>query len=515
MEQGYTKAMAEHRIYSGGLSIYTTMDREIQEVMEEVYITRHEEFFPVQDVGTIPLQSSMVILDPKNNNVLGIVGGRGEKTTARGFCRASVARRQPGSSIKPVSVYGPALEIGLIDWGTPLNDLPFAVINGRDWPSNTVTGGYTAATSLSTAVTVSKNAAAVRVLDKLTPEYAFRFMNQELNVKSIVDREVTASGEVFSDIGLGQLALGGLTHGITNLELTAAFGMFTNDGIFTKPRSFTRVLDPRGNVLINNTPKRNVVMSAENAYIMTRLMQGVVDNPGGTARGGLGMRNRIQVAGKTGTTDSEKDLWFIGYTPYYLCGIWFGYDNPTFIGRRGGNPHLTLFNSVMDYIHEPIYSDPLSFVQPDTVIQARYCTRSGLAPVTGANCNPAMGLYAKGFEPTQPCTCRNPDEEEEDEDEEDESEDEDVEPETEPPPETTRADNPDESENNNIEIEITTVPPPESTAEPEPVTEEPTIPAETVPEEATEERIEEIIETEPQAELPPEITDDDNLVTAE
>ena len=498
-EHGLTREMAAHRIFSGGLSIYVTMDKDIQDVMENVYIERHNEFFPQQAEGAIPLQSSMVILDPKNNNVLGIVGGRGEKTVARGYCRASFARRQPGSSIKPISVYGPALEAGIIDWGTPLKDTPYEVINGRNWPSNAVTGGYEGVTTLVRAIQISKNAAAVHVLDQLTPEYSFQFLTRELNVKSLVEKEVNAAGQVHTDVGLGQLGLGGLTYGITNLELTAAFGMFTNDGIFTKPRSFTRVLDPRGNVLINNQPERNAVLSAENAYIMTRLLQNVVDF--GTARG-LGMRSRIQVAGKTGTTNSEKDLWFVGYTPYYLCGIWFGYDDPTYIGRGRGNPHLTLFNSVMDYIHQPFYGNPLTFEQPDTVIQARYCVRSGMAPNIGV-CGTAQGYYAKGYEPSEICDYCSAEPEEAEEEEIEET----TEPATEPPPETIR----------HTEV-ITTddwaFPLIDITNPPEIITEAPQ--TEPPPEEITEPITTEAVpETEPQTEPPPPATDDENLVRAE
>ena len=277
--------------------------------------------------------------------------------------------------------------------------------------------------------------------------------------------------------------------------------MFANNGIFTKPRSFTKVLDPRGNVLINNQPERNAVLSAENAYIMTRLLQNVVEF--GTARG-LGMKSRIQVAGKTGTTNSEKDLWFVGYTPYYLCGVWFGYDAPTYIGRGRGNPHLNLFNSVMDYIHQPFYGDPLMFEQPDTVIQARYCIRSGMAPVIGV-CGSGQGFYAKGFEPSEECdVCVFvPEEEEEEEIEET------TERPTEPPPETTK---PPE-----VTTEPTTdwFPPPDITNPP--VTEEPqTFPPEEITQPVTTDPVitEQISETEPQFTLPI-LTDDENLVQPE
>jgi penicillin-binding protein 1A len=477
------------------------MDREIQEIMEYVYT--HDEFFPQQPEGAIPFQSAMVVLDARDNSIRGIVGGRGEKTTVRGFCRASIGRRQPGSSIKPVSVYAPALELGLIDWGTPLPDRSFMTINGRSWPVN-FPAGFEGTVSLQRAMASSKNTTAVHVLNWITPEYVFRFMHDDLNVRSLVEREVNAAGREFSDIGLAQLALGGLTHGVTPLELTASFGIFTNDGIFTKPRSFTRVEDARGTVIINNAPEQDVVLSAENAFIMTRLMQGVVDgpDPGATARGRLSMRANIEIAGKTGTTDDEKDLWFIGYTPYFICGVWFGYDTPTFINRRGTTPHLDLFNSVMDAIHQPVYDDPSTFEQLDTIVEAPHCIRSGMAP--GPGCGRRMGIYAGDFAPSETCTvCRVVvavvEEVEEDEENEDNNENENENNEE----STETADN-NESDNANEPPEATqpdiliepepedeiNIPPPEITEQPEAIIEEidePPLP--------TEEIIEAIIES--------------------
>lgn len=411
MELGYPRAAASQIVFSGGLNIYTTIDYHIQSVMEYVYIYNHEQFFPPQPAGAVPIQSAMVVMNPRNGNILGVVGGRGDKV-ARGLNRATQSRRQPGSAIKPVSVYGPAIEFGHMTWGTPLDDTPFMLLNRNMWPVNLPRGtdGFISPVA---AMAISKNTTAVRMLDRLTPEISFRFMYHDLNMKSLVEREVRPNGRVLTDVALAPLALGGLTHGITVLELTAGFGAFAADGIFTVPRTFTRITDQTGSVVIENAPERRIVVSEETAFIMTRLMQTVMTHPQGTGRS-LRMRNRIEVAGKTGTTNEERDRWFVGYTPHLLAGVWMGYDDPRRLGVRG-SPAMNLWNDVMEYIHQPVFDNPelmRRFEMPPGIVQAHYCRDSGMAP--GENCrldlrgnrisaNP--GYFARGNAPTpsEPC----------------------------------------------------------------------------------------------------------------
>ncbi|MCL2159229.1 MAG: penicillin-binding transpeptidase domain-containing protein, partial [Oscillospiraceae bacterium] len=317
------------------------------------------------------------------------------------------------SSIKPVSVYAPAIDQGIINWGTPMEDEPSMILNNKWWPTN-YPAGNEGLISLSRAIAVSKNTIAVRVLQELTPEASFRFLTDQLGISSLVE-EMTMGGKVYTDIAYAPLALGGLTKGVSVYELTAAYSMFVNEGIYTKPRSYTLVTDQNDNVILDNMPKQKIVIEPETAWIMTKLLKGVVED--GTAKG-LRMKNKIEVAGKTGTTNEEYDRWFIGYTPYYLCGCWFGYDTPKYMNvpAGDGNPPMLLFNYVMDKIHEPVYENPKTFPELPTIIEARYCKRSGMAP--GPDCDwTDMGYYSKKTAPSEMCDFCQPEEEEEEEEE--------------------------------------------------------------------------------------------------
>jgi len=282
----------------------------------------------------------------------------------------------------------------------------------RMWPTNFPAGnqGYI---NLPAAMAVSKNTAAVQILDKLSPKYSFDFMYNELNMHSLVERMVQPSGKVLSDIDIAPLALGGMTTGVTVYEITAAYMVFANKGIYSTPRSYTEVKDSGGNTILNNRLEQKTVISEETAFIMTKLLEQVIIGAGGTGRG-LQMRGKVDVAGKTGTTNDDCDRWFIGYTPYFLCGAWFGYDQPRYLGvnRGAGNPPLMLFHYVMDTIHGELYDlygDPKSFEKPPGIIEALYCWDSGMAP--GPNCaldprgssRRSMGYFERGSEPAEPC----------------------------------------------------------------------------------------------------------------
>jgi len=454
-----TLNQASHKVFSGGLKIYSCMDEDIQSLMQWVFA--RDEFFPAQSEGAIKYQAAMVVLDPFNGDLLGIVGGRGDKVQ-RGLNRASMSQRQPGSSIKPISVYAPALDLGVINWGTPMNDSPSMIINKKPWPPN-YPAGNEGQISLSRAVAVSKNTVAVRVLRDLTPEKSFRFCYDEVNMKSLVDELVLPSGQIKTDIDVAPMALGGLTKGVSVYELTAAYSMLANRGIYSKPRSYTKVEDQDGNIILDNRPEKNPVIEAETAWIMTKLLRGVVEN--GTAKG-LPMANKIEVAGKTGTTNDDFDRWFIGYTPYYLCGCWFGYDKPKYLGVDvgPGNPPLMLFNYVMDVIHEDFYGDPKVFEDLPTVVEAWFCKRTGLAPGPGCDWK-EKGYYAKGSEPMEECDVCQPVEEEEEE--------ETTEP-IEGAKETTEPADKDKNEEATVSSEVPTSGTTEAPT-PAPVTEEPTI----------------------------------------
>jgi len=221
---------------------------------------------------------------------------------------------------------------------------------------------------------------------------------------------VMPNGQIKTDIDIAPLALGGLTNGVSVYELTAAYAMFANKGVYSKPRSYTVVKDQNNNIILENLPDQKPVISPETAYIMTDLLMEVVKS--GTAYG-LQMSGAVEVAGKTGTTNDDCDRWFVGYTPYYICGVWFGYDEPKYLGvdRGRGNPPLLLFQYIMDHIHKPFYGgEPKSFEMPPSLVEKAFCRDSGMAPGPDCELDPRgkrieMGWFAKGSEPVEPCDC--------------------------------------------------------------------------------------------------------------
>ena len=324
-QYGYSREYASSLIYSGGLQIYITMDRTVQSAMEEVF-EDPDSFQTVSD-GIQP-ESAMVVMDPYTGDVLGIVGGRGKKTGRREFNRATQSKRQVGSSIKPITVYAPAMDLGLIEYSTVMDDTPFNYMAslGRYWPVN-APNVYGGKITVNEAVMKSKNTIAVKVLDKMTPEYSYNFAKNKLHLDSLVD----------SDNALAPLALGGLTNGLTVLEMTAAYTIFPNGGSYSSPRMYSKVLDSNGTVLLENKIEQEPVISVGTATVMTKIMQNAV--AGGTAAA-ITLDKKINIAGKTGSTNEDKDRYFAGFTPYYVGACWFGYDTPKNLVKFKSNPAM-------------------------------------------------------------------------------------------------------------------------------------------------------------------------------
>ena len=294
----------------------------------------------------------MIIIYPYTGDVLGLAGGRGEKSQNRILNRATQAKRPCGSSIKPVSVYGPAIDTGVATMGSIYDDCPVITDKeGKMWPHNLpdVYNGYT---SVQDALRRSVNTIAVRLLRDVGIDYSFEFMKETLNMNSLVESYTTASGYTISDKAEAPLALGQFSYGITLWELTAAYGMFQNDGIYCKSRLWYQVCDSEGNVILRNEPEYEMAISEESADIMTMMMENVVA-PGGTASY-LTLRNRVDVAGKTGTTTADFDRTFIGYTPYYVCGCWFGYDMNQALSDFGQSPSVIVWDKVMNLLQDKI-----------------------------------------------------------------------------------------------------------------------------------------------------------------
>ncbi|MDP4109774.1 MAG: PBP1A family penicillin-binding protein, partial [Bacillota bacterium] len=370
----YSKELATKLLYSGGLQIYSTIDVDIQSKMDQVFL--NEKNFPgvKGKDGSMP-QAAMVIVDPYTGNVLAMYGGRGAKTVNRGLNRATQAYRSPGSSIKPLSVYAPAIEYGLITPATVMDDVPKDfTVNAKGWPKND-DNIYNGRLTVQKAVEVSNNTIPVEIMQKLTPQKSFDFMQNNMNIK-LVETRKASNGKTQTDIALAPLALGGLTKGVTVLEMAAGYSTFVNKGIYNKTRTYTKVVDSNGTVILENKPETNIAMKEKTSYYMLDLLKGVVTGPSGTGRrAALG---NIAVAGKTGTTTGSNDRWFVGLTPYYVGTVWFGYDNPQEVRGVTSNPSLLIWKAVMQKVLEG-YS-PRQFEDHSGFVSTQICLDSGLRP---------------------------------------------------------------------------------------------------------------------------------------
>ncbi|MBZ4646798.1 MAG: penicillin-binding protein family [Clostridia bacterium] len=397
-EKGYSKAIASKMLYTGGLKIYATIDPTIQNAMDKVF--KDPKNFP-QIKGDIQPEAAMLIMDPYTGQVKGMVGGRGEKTAKRTLNRATQTVRQPGSAIKPIGVYAPALEYGLITPATVIDDVPIT-ING--WSPKNYDNKFHGLTPIRTAIEWSRNIPAVKVLDKLGIDNSFNFLKTNVAITSLVEREKRQDGKIYTDKNLNSLALGGLTDGISVLEMTAAYVPFVNNGKYTSPYTYTKVLDYEGKVLLEKKKKTHIAMSEQTAFLMTQMLKSVVQQGTGTpAR----LSNNMPAAGKTGTTSDDKDRWFVGFTPYYVAATWFGYDEPKEIKVSGTNPAIVLWRAVMDEIHKGL--EVKDFPQPLGIVQAQVCIDDGKKPTELCYKDPRgprvrTEYFKKGTEPKEECT---------------------------------------------------------------------------------------------------------------
>ncbi|MCL2081294.1 MAG: transglycosylase domain-containing protein [Oscillospiraceae bacterium] len=397
-----TEQYANMLIYGGGLTIESTIDTRIQGIIDEVY--SNDENFPVVKDSEKP-QSSLLILDPYSGEVLGFAGGRGIKTGNLVRNLPNHAQRQPGSAIKPVTVYAAAFDMGFITPYSVIDDIP-SDNNGAVWPRNSG-GAYRGRTNVITAVQNSVNTIAVRIVESITPAKAFYFGRDTLGLKSLVEeRWVTRSNdrqEMLTDIQRSPLALGGLTRGLTVRELTAAYATFANRGMYSAPHTYKRVLDANGNVLLDNNAPPEVAIKEKTAHYMNVVLQQAVTS-------GTGARARLTdmpTAGKTGTTNDDFDRWFTGYTPYYAGGSWYGFTIPKKIRlEQSTNPALAMWKLVMDEIHEDL--ERREFFKPDGLVNASYCLDSGFTPTDNCRLDPrgsrvATGAYFSEDVPKMPC----------------------------------------------------------------------------------------------------------------
>ena len=387
--KGYTKTQATNLLYSGGLKVYTTQDSNIQTILDEeyadpsnypdevqyeldyaltvtdpdgnqvnyskemlqlyfqnedpsfdllfdspeegqTYVDRYKENIlangskvVAERVNFAPQpQSSMSVIDQQTGYVKALIGGRGEKTASLTLNRATDTTRQPGSTFKIVSTYAPALNEKGMSLATTFEDEPYEYPDGS--PVNNATRSYNGTTTIRTAIQNSINVVAVKCLEQVTPELGLQYLDNFgfTTLAHGTEADTDANGNVWSDANLAT-ALGGITRGVTNIELCASYAAIANGGTYIKPIYYTKILDHNGNVLIENTSAGRSVIKESTAYLLTSAMEDVVKKGTGTAC----QLDNMAVAGKTGTTEAYNDLWFVGYTPYYTCAVWSGYDN--------------------------------------------------------------------------------------------------------------------------------------------------------------------------------------------
>ena len=400
---GYTYGAASMLVYRGGLTIETAMDETLQRTVEDYYAELAH--FPTGENGRP--QSSFILIDPATGDILAVAGAIGEKTASRLQSYATDTRRPAGSCIKPLTVYAPALERGLITWASIYEDEPLTQKNGLPWPAN-ADGLYRGRVTVGQAMAWSMNPVAVRILEQVGAEQAFAFARDRLGMKSLIP----ADGPRANDLTLASLALGQQSRGVTVRELTAAYTVFT-DGIYRTPLSYHRVLDREGKVILENPPADESAraISPENAALMTRLLAAVTTE--GTAARYMTLTKTlgIETAGKTGTTQNNCDRWFIGYTPRLLAGVWMGYDYPAELKGIQGNPCVTIWDDLMKTC-ETRYcgaSPKQAFDLPPNLIKQEFCPLSGMEPTPFCT-DPIyghateQGWFVEGTQPNSPCT---------------------------------------------------------------------------------------------------------------
>ncbi len=465
---GYTETQAYNALYRGGLSIYSTQDSEIQKICDKIieepsyypanteyqlsyqltvvdengketnyneqtmkaYFLKTESSFDIyfkdkksakpyikkykkhilkqggevlgENINYIlQPQVSFVLMDQKSGQVLALVGGRGRKTGSRTLNRATNSLRQPGSTFKILSTYLPAFDTAGMTLSTTQVDekyyYPGTNKQVRNWSGEV----YKGVTTLREGIVHSMNVVTVKTLEQVSPKTAFDYL-VNLGISSIVDSRTSEDGKIFSDIQL-PMALGGLTDGVSNLELTAAYASIANKGVYTEPVLYTKILDHDGNVLLEKTPAKRQVFKDSTAFLLTSAMEDVIDRGTGT----LAKFTEIDMAqaGKTGTTSSDIDLWFEGFTPYYTAGIWGGWD----LNKDQDNTtyHKILWKTIMEKVHEKKELKNVAFKVPDSVKQTSICSTCGKLSVDA--CSPTGTLrteyYAVDNIPKEYCSC--------------------------------------------------------------------------------------------------------------
>ena len=397
---GLSDERAGQLLSSGGLRIYTCVDLELQKIVEEVYSNRDN--LPYTSARGQKMQSSITVIDNATGDVVAIAGQFGEKEGNLLDNFANSGARQPGSSIKPLSVYSPAVEMGLISSISIVDDYPlYLKADGQPWPYNSGSTKYRGLTTIKDALTRSVNTIAVRLVqDMVTPAESFKFVEERYHI-DLVDKLAVGS-QIKSDRDTSPLALGGLTRGVNTRDMAEAYATFPNNGVYTESRTYTRVEDSEGNIILEKAPVKETVIKDTTAYYMNDMLTNVV-----VAGTGTGARlSNMTAAGKTGTTSENYDRWFVGYTPYYTAAVWTGYAQNEKITQS--NPAVPLWQNVMGKIHAGLSNQ--SFPTPNGLVKVdSYCLDSGLLATEYCQLDPrgsrvASATIHQDDVPTDVCT---------------------------------------------------------------------------------------------------------------
>ena len=383
-QYGYDESHASDLFYSGGYKIYATVDTKMQEAAENVFADSAT--YAIKGSSGKKMTGGITVMDYEGN-VKALVGGIGEKTTNRGFNTATDAIRQPGSTMKPIAAYAPAMEADLINYSQLIND---AKANYNGWTPKNWYGHYKGNVTVQRALEISINAIPVYLVNKLTPQVSYDFLTQKLGITTLNDE----------DKNLSPLGMGGTNGGLTTIESAAAFAIFGNGGLYYEPSLYTKVTDQDGRVVLERNTQPTMAISEDTATVMNHLLQTVVYGGEGTGGAAKSYIKDMKIYAKTGTSNDQNDLWFVGGTPYYVASCWCGFEIQEPIPRQHSGIALKLWGNVMSKVHSGLKAK--EFTDSSYAVKHKYCASTGLL-ANEACPSKAEGWYRKSNVPEK-CT---------------------------------------------------------------------------------------------------------------
>lgn len=385
----WTYEYAKLYVANSGITIYSTQNTNIQNIMQEEFMQDKYKKTETVNGVTYETQAAMTIIDHETGYVVATVGGLGQKTSF-GLNRSTQSPRQTGSSMKPLAVLAPGIEQGIITAGTSFDDVPSYI--GNSYVKNST--GYRGLCTTRYAIETSQNVPMAQAILKIGTQNSIDFL-KKMGITTLDERD-----------NYYGLALGGLTKGVTTLEMAGAYACIANDGEYIEPTFFTKVTDKDGNVILETSQEVRTVMSKAAAYVVKEILTQPVKSGTATYCAISGM----SVGAKTGTTDENFDRWLCGFTPYYTAATWFGYDYNVEVRWNGTNPAGLLWSRVMKNAHQGLQSKYFSSTKPDGVVTATICKSSGMLATEFCKQDPRgdwtyTEYFVKGTVPKEQCTC--------------------------------------------------------------------------------------------------------------